>query len=148
MAVRSGGQNFLLPLGQSGEIFPLSRLQPVPYVKEWFKGVINVRGNLLGVVHLLAFLEAEAGTAPPIPTASTADSSVVTLNELLEVNCALQVDSLAGLRGAEAFRSAEPPDAEAPTYFGNRFTDSDGATWQEINLRALAQSPRFLTISA
>ena len=147
LAVRSGGKNYLLPLGQSGEIFPLTRLQPVPYVKSWFRGVLNVRGSLLGVVHLAAFLEAQAGDAS-LAQATVADSSVVTLNELLEVNCALQVDSLAGLRSGDAFKAAQQPEAQAPPYFGNLFTDVDGMQWQEINLRALAQSPQFLNISA
>jgi twitching motility protein PilI len=73
---------------------------------------------------------------------------VVTLNALLEVNCALQVDSLAGLRGSDAFRSTAPAAPGAPTYFGNRFIDSEGSSWQEINLRALTQFPAFLSIGA
>jgi twitching motility protein PilI len=168
LAVRAGGKNFLFPLGQSGEIFPLSQVQAVPYVKEWFRGVINVRGSLLGVVSLAAFLDSEQGAvsghAPitpitPIDTraetgvaakasAASSEASVVTLNELLEVNCALVVDSLAGLRGGDAFHTAVQPAADAPLYFGNCFTDAEGGQWQEINLRALAQLPRFLNISA
>ena len=50
LAVKAGGHNYLLPLGQSGEIVPLSNLQPVPYSKAWFKGVLNIRGGLFGVV--------------------------------------------------------------------------------------------------
>jgi twitching motility protein PilI len=167
LAVRAGAHHYLLPLGQSGEIFPLSHVQAVPYVKEWFRGVINVRGSLLGVVTLAGFVASEhatpesASAKPEAPLAIKApgaavasggaaapEASVVTLNELLEVNCALLVDSLAGLRGSDAFQSAEPPAADAPAYFGNCFIDADGVRWQEINLRALAQLPRFLNISA
>ena len=149
LAVRSAGKNFLFPLGQSGEIFPLSQVQAVPYVKEWFRGVMNVRGSLLGVVSLAAFLDSEQGAAGVAATrVPPADASVVTLNELLEVNCAWVVDSLAGLRGSDAFHTAAQPAADAPPYFGNCFTDAEGGHWQEINLRALAQLPRFLNISA
>jgi len=153
LAVRAGGCQYLLPLGQSGEIFPLGQVQAVPYVKDWFRGVINVRGSLLGVVTLSAFVASEhAGGAAAAPAANPAapvsEASVVTLNELLEVNCALLVDSLAGLRGSDAFQSAEQPAADAPAYFGNCFIDAEGVRWQEINLRALAQLPRFLNISA
>jgi twitching motility protein PilI len=66
----------------------------------------------------------------------------------LEVNCALQVDSLSGLRGADAFASSEPPAPNAPEYFGNQFTDVTGTHWQEINLRTLSLNPEFLSISA
>jgi twitching motility protein PilI len=146
LAVKAGGRNYLLPLGQSGEIVPLSNLQPVPYSKVWFKGVLNIRGGLFGVVELASFVGATGGEAAL--AAPTAEASVVTLNALLEVNCALQVDSLAGLRGSDAFRSTAPAAADAPAYFGNCFIDSEGSSWQEINLRALTHSPAFLSIGA
>jgi twitching motility protein PilI len=150
LAVKAGGKNFLLPLGQSGEIFPFTSLQPVPYAKEWFRGVLNVRGSLLGVVDLVAFVDGDsAARSGPVPGAApVADASVVTLNELLQVNCALLVDSLSGLRGGEAFQSSAEPAAGAPDYFGHRFVDLGGESWQEINLRSLSQSPLFLNISA
>src|SRR6218665_1378648 len=96
LAVRAGGRNYLFPLGQSGEIFPLANLQSVPYARAWFRGVLNIRGGLFGVVDLAAYA-AEDGIARNEP-AST-EPSVVTLNAALDVNCALQVDGLLGLRG-------------------------------------------------
>lgn len=145
LAVKAGGGNFLFPLGQSGEIFPMSGVQVVPYARPWFQGVINIRGGLYGVVDFAGFLQDSAGQARTQPAAP--ESSVVTLNAALEVNCALQVDALAGLRGSEAFVSYEPAAADAPDYFGNRFLDSAGEYWQEINLRTLSLSPQFLSIS-
>ena len=147
LAVKAGGRNYLLPLGQSGEIVPLSNLQPVPYSTAWFKGVINIRGGLFGVVDLAGFIGANGGAAPASPISAT-EASVVTLNALLEVNCGLQIDSLAGLRGTDAFRSTTPATPDMPAYFGNNFVDSEGSNWQEINLRALAQFPAFLSIGA
>jgi twitching motility protein PilI len=146
LAVRAGGAHWLFPLGQSGEIFPLSSLQPVPFTKPWFRGVVNIRGGLQGVVDLAAFLEADAGQTRSEPVAQS--PSVVTLNAALELNCALQVDSLQGLRGSGDFAASSPAEAGSPAYFGNQFTDSTGLGWQEINLRELAQSPPFLSISA
>ncbi len=152
LAVIAAGRRYLLPLGQAGEIVPLSGIQTVPYAKGWFRGVVNIRGGLWGVVALADFLAAQGDTAASTgnPTAAvmSAEASVVTLNAQLEVNCAVQVDVLAGLRGSEAFTKSEAPPAQAPAYFGNRLFDSEGLEWQEINLRALAQSPQFLSISA
>jgi twitching motility protein PilI len=100
---------------------------------------------LFGVVDFAGFLEE---TAAWVRTQAAAqESSVVTLNAALEVNCALQVDALAGLRGPEAFVSYEPAAADAPEYFGNRFLDSAGEHWQEVNLRTLSFFPQFLSIS-
>ena len=146
LAVSAGGVNYLLPLGQSGEIFSSSNVQAVPYARNWFRGVLNIRGGLYGVVDMAAFLVADTEHARPASTSS--EASVVTLNPALEVNCALQVEALLGLRSAEAFTASEPPSADAPVYFGNRFIDTSGAHWQEINLRTLSQTPQFLSISA
>ncbi|APW44037.1 chemotaxis protein CheW [Rhodoferax saidenbachensis] len=145
LAVRAGGRNYLFPLGQSGEIFPLANLQSVPYARAWFRGVLNIRGGLFGVVDLAAYV-AEDGIARNEP-AST-EPSVVTLNAALDVNCALQVDGLLGLRGADAFSSSSAAEASAPAYFGNRFVDAAGEHWQEVNLRTLSQTSQFLSISA
>jgi len=143
LAVTAGGARYLFPLAQAGEIFPLSSLQPVPYAKDWFCGVLNIRGSLFGVVDLAAFAGAALSARSP-----TGEASVVTLNTALDVNCALLVDTLAGLRGSDAFRSFTPAAADAPPYFGNCFVDAQGLAWQEINLRTLSQSPQFLSISA
>jgi len=145
LAVRARGKNYLFPLVQAGEIFPLSQLQPVPYVLPWFRGVLNIRGGLYGVVDLATFV---AGDATLQPEVAAAESSVVTLNSALEVNCALQVDSLLGLRGADAFSSSTPAPPECPSYFGTRFFDAAGDMWQEINLRTLALDTQFLSIRA
>lgn len=148
LAVRSGGSNYLLPLNQAGEIVALSQPQAVPYAKEWFRGVLNVRGHLVGVVDLARFVAKDMGKPAWAATQASGEASVVTLNASLEVNCGLQVDSLAGLRGAEAFASQAPAAAGAPAYFGPSHIDSEGQSWQEINLRALAQSSTFLSIGA
>lgn len=146
LAVQSGGHGYLLPLGQSGEIFPLANLQSVPYARAWFRGVLNIRGGLYGVVDMADFIAQSGG--PQRTQAVATEASVVTLNAALEVNCALQVDALAGLRGVDAFVASTPAAAEAPPYFGNCFVDAHGVSWQEINLRTLSHNPQFLNISA
>lgn len=146
LAVRAGGYNYLFPLGQSGEIFPLAGMQSVPYTCDWFPGVLNIRGGLYGVVDLAAFMAADAGVSRTEPAA--AEPSVVTFNSALDVNCALQVDALVGLRGPEAFASSSAPAQDGPVYFGTRFVDAAGESWQEINMRTLSQTPQFLSISA
>lgn len=146
LAVRAGGGNYLFPLAQSGEIFPLSDIQMVPYARTWFLGVVNLRGGLYGVVDLAAFVgqDRAAGRSEPLP----GEASVVTFNAALEVNSALLVEGLTGLRHVETFSGAEPPAESAPAYFGNRYLDASGEYWQEINLQLLSQLPEFLSISA
>lgn len=147
LAITSGGRNYLLPLAQSGEIFPITSMQPVPYARPWFRGVVNLRGGLYGVVDLATFVAGDAA-APNREARSAPEAVVVTLNGALNVNCALLIDALAGLRHAEGFVSAKGPTPDVPPYFGNCFTDAGGQSWQEINLQTLAQFPRFLNITA
>ena len=144
LAVESAGRRFLLPLEQSGEIFSWRGVQPVPYTQPWFLGVANLRGALIGVVDVAGLL----GQTPARSEAALAESSLLALNAALDVNVALLVDRLAGLRGTEAFVASEPPAEDAPAYFGTSYQDAHGASWQEINLQSLSQDPAFLSISA
>ena len=146
LAVESGGNKFLFPLSQSGEIFPFASTLPVPYTQAWFLGVANLRGGLYGVVDLASYV---GGQAPVQRSdAGRAESRLVALNALLEVNCALLIDRLAGLRNTDAFVSSNDAPEGSPDYFGSGYTDASGAYWQEINLQALSQQPQFLSISA
>ncbi len=147
LAVEAGEAKYLFPLSHSGEIFPWTPPQPVPYTAPWFLGVSNLRGGLFGVIQLAGFA---TGRRSPVAATETAraQSRLVALNELLEVNCALLVDRLVGLRGAEAFTAAQAPNADAPAWAGHVYTDEEGAQWQEVNLQALSQQPQFLSIGA
>ncbi|MBX3653142.1 MAG: chemotaxis protein CheW [Ramlibacter sp.] len=146
LAVEAAGAKYLFPLAQSGEIFPWTTAQPVPYTQSWFLGVANLRGGLFGVVDLASFV---SGGVPAARTEmARSESRLVALNALLELNCALLIDRLAGLRNMDAFSSSSAPAEGAPGYFGNGYTDAQGAYWQEINLQALSQQPQFLSISA
>jgi twitching motility protein PilI len=80
--------------------------------------------------------------------AARAESRLIALNALLEVNCALLIDRLAGLRNTDAFTASSDAPAGSPDYFGSGYTDASGAFWQELNLQALSQQPQFLSISA
>ncbi len=142
LAVECGARGFLVPLRDAGEIYALVPLQPVPHAHRWFLGVANLRGHLHGVVDLAGFL----GIKPAEP--SREQARLVGFNPLLEINCALLVDRLAGLR-AQTQLTAEPDDgAPRPAFVGERFRDSDGRLWQELRLAELAADGAFLRIVA
>lgn len=146
LAVRLGADNYLFPLAQSGEIFSLATIVRVPYVRPWFMGVVNLRGGLFGVVDLAGFMH----RAKPLARAQQlgALARLVTFSAELEVNGALMVDALIGLRRQDAFARVVPAAADAPEYFGQRFVDAEDVSWQEINMQLLAKNPEFLTIGA
>lgn len=146
LAVEAAGRKYLFPLAQAGEIFPYAPPQPVPYTHQWFLGVANLRGGLFGVVDLASFVAGH----PPVQRsdAARAESRLVALNALLDINCALLIDRLAGLRNVDAFTASNEAPPGSPEYFGSGFTDASGVHWQELNLQALSQQPQFLSISA
>jgi twitching motility protein PilI len=146
LAVEAAGKKYLFPLSQSGEIFPHTATQAVPYTQNWFLGVANLRGGLFGVIDLASYVSGQA----PVQRSdmARAESRLVALNALLEINCALLIDRLAGLRNMEAFTSSSEAPEGSPDYFGSGYTDASGTYWQEINLQALSQQPQFLSISA
>ncbi len=146
LAVEAGGQKYLFPMGQAGEIFPWVATQAVPYTQDWFLGVANLRGGLFGVVDLATYVTGQ--NAAPKTEFARKESRLIALNSALEINCALLIDRLSGLRNQEAFSDFSEKAPDAPVFFGNQYIDQAGDTWQEINLQLLAQQAHFLTIGA
>jgi twitching motility protein PilI len=146
LAVEAGGQKFLFPLAQAGEIFPFSAAHPVPYTQSWFLGVANLRGGLYSIVDLASFV---SGNPPGARSdAGRAESRLIALNANLDVNCALLIDRLAGLRHMDSFVASSEPPMGSPAFFGTGYTDANGAPWQELDLQALSQQQQFLSITA
>ena len=146
LAVEAGANKYLFPMGQAGEIFPWVATQPVPYTQSWFVGVANLRGGLFGVVDLASYVTGQ--TALVNSEFARKESRLVALNSALDLNCALLIDRLAGLRNQQAFVDFSVKAPDAPDFFGNQYVDDSGASWQEINLQTLAQQAHFLTIGA
>lgn len=144
LAVQAGGRNYLLPLEQAGEIFSWPGVLRVPYTIAWFWGVANLRGSLVGVVDLATYL----GHSVERTEQSLHEVSLLVINPALQVNVALVVDRLLGLRGAEDFISEPVHGAPQVTtgMVGASYTDSTGGVWQVLQLHQLVQSPDFLSI--
>ncbi len=146
LAVEAAGRSLLLPLAQSGEIFPLAAVQTVPYTQDWFLGVANLRGGLFGVVDFASYV---TGLQPVRRSESAHEQArLIALNPALEINCAILIDRLTGLRNAQDFVSREDVTGDAPVYFAGTYTDRNGKQWQEINLQAMAGQADFLSITA
>lgn len=146
LAVRVGELNALLPLVHSGEIFNLPTVAKVPYARPWLHGVVNLRGGLYSAVDMASFMN---GQAPPERSEqSWAQVRLITFNPELELNAALLVDSLVGLRRADAFVSAHGAPDGSPDYMGQVCVDAQGSAWQEINMQVLSQNPAFLDVVA
>ena len=56
LGIQIGTENWLVDLGDVAEVMPLPLVAGVPLAHPWFKGIANVRGNLVSVTDLPAFL--------------------------------------------------------------------------------------------
>jgi len=153
LAVESHGNRYLLPLVQSGEIFPWAAVQRVPYTKPWFVGVANLRGGLHGVIDLAALVQSGSSISPLALDVTqsdriTSESRLVSLHTALGVNAVIWIDRLLGLRSAAAFSGFGARPDGAPSYFNRSLVDTHGLTWQELDLQVLVGEPEFLAIAA
>ncbi|MDT9001180.1 chemotaxis protein CheW [Paucibacter sp. APW11] len=143
LAVECAGQALLFPLKQAAEIFAPVPLKAVPYAKPWMLGVANLRGGLHTVIDLAMFL----GLRETGNRLEAQQARLVALNAELNINCALQVDKLLGLRGDEHF---QPDTGESsgprPRFAGARLLDQQGRRWQVLDLEALSRHEQFLRI--
>lgn len=141
LAVECGARGFLFPLKEAGEIFAMAPVVPVPHSHSWFLGVSNLRGHLHGVVDLAGFLGVKA--SEPVRD----QSRLVAFNSSLDINCALLVDRLSGLRSESQLKAdTDGASGPRPTFVGHRYKDESGRAWQELNLAALASDEAFLRI--
>lgn len=144
LAVECEGVGLLFSLKQTSEIFAPVALRPVPYAKPWLAGVANLRGGLFTVVELAVYL----GLRPAQPGRTLQPHHrLVALNAELNLNCALWVDRLAGLRSDEQLPLAtEPASGFRPRFAGPLRQDESGRKWQVIDLEALSRQESFLRI--
>jgi twitching motility protein PilI len=136
LAVEIANEGFVLPLGQSGEIFPWCEPQPIPYTKEWFLGVANLRGALCGVVSLTKYLELDSSSEDP--KISFQDRRLVGFHPSFDLNTVFIVDKLVGLKNQGQLES---------TGHESQYRDSQGKIWRELDLGKLSKTAAFINVA-
>ena len=138
LGVLLGGRRCLLDLTQVGEIVPFQAVTAVPLAQDWYRGLANIRGNLVGVVDLARYM-GEPGT-PPGP-----DSRLVTFAGQLGFNCAILAGRVLGLRNLEEM-AAQPSDHALPAWGSQQFLDRESQLWTRLDLGELVREARFLQV--
>lgn len=142
LGLACGGERFLIRLGDAAEVVAVPPIAAVPLTQPWFLGLANVRGNLFSVVDFAAFVGREA-----IAAHGTGGQSRLILfgPRAGDLKAGIVVQGVLGLRNL-AELTAAPPEANAPAWYGQRWVDADGGTWQEIELARLVVDPAFLRV--
>ncbi|WP_312519342.1 chemotaxis protein CheW [Massilia sp.] len=126
-----GGARYLVDLAEVGEIVAPPPLTAVPLTQPWYLGLANVRGNLLGVIDLAAYLGAPAASGE-----HAGAPRLAVFAPMLGFNCALLASQVYGLRQAGAMERD-----------GDLLRDAEGNAWTPLSLAALVQEPRFLHVA-
>ena len=135
------GERWLIRLSDAGEVIAVPPIVPVPLTQRWFLGLANIRGNLFSVIDFPAFLGRESVVLGSL-------ARLILLNGRSgEQSAGIVVQRVLGLRNLAQLTPADGDDA-APAWHVQRWTDADGAQWQEIDLGKLARDPAFLQVGA
>jgi twitching motility protein PilI len=151
LALQVGNRNWLLPLAQTGEVVEMRAPSRVPLTQPWYLGLVNARGNLLGVIDFGMF----CGDGP---TAAQPGSKIVVLSRDVERACGILASKVIGLRHAGDLTAspagpASPASDEdvvhaspatAAEWEGQSFADRDGRAWRVLDVGRLLESPTFL----
>jgi twitching motility protein PilI len=135
------GRQFVAPLGDVAEVIYVPESTPVPNTQKWVCGVANLRGRLLSLTHLSAFL-------------SQSDYPLNSNNKVLCLNhakhyCGVIVDQVFGIQHFNRqgyFQQAVDLPVELQEYCQGYFVHQNKA-WHVFMFRDLLNSQRFLSPS-
>ena len=147
LGLTAGGDQWLVDLGDAGEILPVPPLATVPLAKAWFRGLANVRGNLLPIVDLKQFLEGERTVLH--------EGHRILLVRQPGGDVAVLIDELFGQRSFHDQQQVTLEDAGGHgltdgryAYFVDRAYLIDGQPWGIFSLDRLARTPEFRQAAA
>jgi twitching motility protein PilI len=164
LALRIADRNFIVALPQAGEIIGVPDITTVPLTRPWYRGLANIRGNLVSIIDLSLFL---GGPATPLDK----DGRVLVFADDLRFNAGILVTHMQGLRAADqlkavavapatsalmnaaahhvaanADRNTDKAENDAASAMSVAWRDNDGVVWEELNLATLITDSRFLEI--
>lgn len=139
VAFRLGGEQFVTPRDQVREVLPVpDHLARIPGAKSWLKGIANVRGHLLPISDLRAYL----GGGTLMTDRST---RVVVVNHR-ECPAGLLVDEVSGFRrfSQNDFRNDGAATIIRCENYLSGVYRTDGAAWPIFDLFRLVEDGLFL----
>ena len=139
LGVMIGPSRWLIDLQEIGEIVSVDKIAKVPLAQDWYLGLTNVRGNLIGVVDLSRFNGFPPASIGP-------ESRIVTFSTRLSFNCGLLVSRVLGLRNITAMEPLSEDAEEDKPWAAQRYVDTETAYWTRLRLSHLVQDSRFLQI--
>jgi twitching motility protein PilI len=136
LGIMIGTENWLVDLSDVAEVMPVPGVASVPLAHSWFKGVSNIRGNLVSVVDLPAFFAlSHAGF--------TSMARLVLLQPRHLPHAAVLVNRMLGLKHL-ADLTLQDRAQNLPAWVGDEYQDVAGQSWKILNIAELVNQPSFL----
>jgi twitching motility protein PilI len=140
-----GGVRLVSPMGEVSELLHLNsqsaRLAALPGVKPWVMGISNIRGELIPIIDLHAFL----GLSPTLPSSH---ARVLIVQEG-DVAAGFVVEQSLGIQHF-VLSSFEPPGSDVPPLLAPYVKGvyrHGGRVFYELQLKAILQDPRFFDVA-
>ncbi len=143
VALRMAGELYLVAREEAREVLGLpAPLTRVPGARGWIMGLANVRGQLLPIIDLRAYLGSGA-------TPTSRNSRVIVVNHR-DIPAGLLVDEVLGFRrfaDAEFTADVPPTIVHCERYVAGSFRRGN-EQWPVLGLRTLVEDPAFTEASA
>ena len=134
LGLQIGNDNWLVDLADVSEVMPVPVIASVPH--SWFKGVANIRGNLVSVVDLPAFFGQHH-------VGFTLLARLVLLQPRHLPHASVLVNKMMGLKHL-ADLEALPLEATEPAWVSGKYKDTAGQMWRVLDVVKLVNEPAFL----
>jgi len=149
LGVQVGSRRMLVELSEAGEVVPLpASIAPVPLTRDWFRGLVNLRGSLYAVSDLARFVGDSF-------TPASREARLIAFAPRLGLNASVVVARMLGLQNVETMKPADGNEAtgtesaggERPAWLGADWVDAEGRLWTELSLSRLAVDDRFMAVA-
>jgi twitching motility protein PilI len=141
LGVMIGQTRYLLNLRDAGEIVSVGQISPVPLTRDWYLGLLNLRGNLIGVIDIQNFRG-----QPKVEINS--DSRIIAFSSGLAFNAGLLVSKVLGLRNVAEMDAQQTSSENQSAWIRQSYTDNNNQIWYELSLATLIQDGDFLHIGS
>jgi len=96
------GEQYAVPLLKVKEVIALTETTPVPYSPQYFKGIMNLRGQVISVIDLRMKMK--------MPKAEASPETAIIILDLSPLSLGVIVDSVESVLAVEKQEIQPPPD--------------------------------------
>ncbi|MFM2009207.1 MAG: hypothetical protein RIR02_1157 [Pseudomonadota bacterium] len=139
LAVQVGAENYLMHLGQTGEVLAYPFVTRIPNTKTWFLGLFSHRDRLLGLTDLAGMVGKEIFE-------KNKTDKILTCAATVSLHCAFRVTRILGLIDIKQMKVKTTEEKTWPWLMRN-YIDANENMWTEIDLQKIINHPSFLDIS-